>query len=175
MVCHHLADSNLIGASISWNGLRDRYENEIKFLKHLYATHYAERAFHDRELCEYISYMLVSLFDHQGFPELDADGTLAVAKVRRSRWPSWVLSTLRSRERNRCATCPNSISELEGEFHVDHIVPLSQGGCNDIVNLQLLCSSCNLSKAANLEKVSSSIPKYFAWHKSMERHLETSS
>ena len=108
--------------------LRDRYENEIKSLKHLYAMHYAERAFHDRELCQYISFMLVSLFDNEGFPELNADGSLAISKVGRVKWPSWVLRTLRSRERNRCAKCQNSLSELEGRFHIDHIIPLAQGG-----------------------------------------------
>jgi 5-methylcytosine-specific restriction protein A len=31
-------------------------------------------------------------------------------------------------------------------LHVDHILPLAAGGTNDIRNLQVLCSSCNLKK-----------------------------
>lgn len=34
------------------------------------------------------------------------------------------------------------------DLHVDHIVPLSRGGTNDLENLQMLCSRCNLSKGA---------------------------
>lgn len=32
------------------------------------------------------------------------------------------------------------------DLHVDHILPLSRGGTNDLDNLQMLCSRCNLSK-----------------------------
>lgn len=33
---------------------------------------------------------------------------------------------------------------------VDHIVPLSRGGTNDLDNLQLLCRSCNSIKSAKV-------------------------
>lgn len=32
------------------------------------------------------------------------------------------------------------------DLHVDHIVPHSRGGSNDVENLQMLCARCNLSK-----------------------------
>jgi len=34
------------------------------------------------------------------------------------------------------------------KYHVDHIMPLALGGCNDPSNLQLLCPPCNLTKNA---------------------------
>ena len=32
-------------------------------------------------------------------------------------------------------------------LHVDHILPVSKGGTNDMSNLQTLCSECNLYKS----------------------------
>jgi 5-methylcytosine-specific restriction endonuclease McrA len=42
---------------------------------------------------------------------------------------------------NKCLCC-GAVKELS----VDHVIPLSLGGRNDIGNLQLLCRSCNLRK-----------------------------
>lgn len=35
-------------------------------------------------------------------------------------------------------------------LEIDHIVPVSLGGTNDIDNLQTLCSCCNASKGARV-------------------------
>lgn len=45
----------------------------------------------------------------------------------------------------RCALCGASSSERRIE--VDHIVPRSRGGTNDINNLQALCDECNRGKS----------------------------
>ena len=38
----------------------------------------------------------------------------------------------------------------EGPYHIDHIIPRSRGGDNDISNLALACATCNVSKRDKL-------------------------
>ena len=45
----------------------------------------------------------------------------------------------------KCMLC--GASAAEAVLHVDHIVPRSEGGTNDIENLQCLCEQCNLGKS----------------------------
>ena len=44
-----------------------------------------------------------------------------------------------------CAYCEGP---LFGELHVDHMIPISQGGRNDWTNLAVTCPACNLHKNA---------------------------
>jgi hypothetical protein len=50
------------------------------------------------------------------------------------------------RARHRCEYCraPESIFNLE--FEVEHVVPRSRGGPDELPNLALACRSCNLRK-----------------------------
>lgn len=43
----------------------------------------------------------------------------------------------------RCAICKSSESDLQ----IDHVNPVIKGGSNDLDNLQLLCSKCNMTKS----------------------------
>ena len=45
----------------------------------------------------------------------------------------------------RCALC--GATKKEQPLHVDHILPRSRGGKNELENLQVLCSKCNLAKS----------------------------
>lgn len=65
--------------------------------------------------------------------------------------PEWAKRAVFYRDRGRCVLCGKDLcGQLaisgEREIHYDHMVPLEQGGMNDVTNIQLLCSSCNLSK-----------------------------
>jgi hypothetical protein len=49
------------------------------------------------------------------------------------------------RQNGCCAICKN---KLPTKFHRDHVIPIALGGSNDILNIQILCPSCNLRKGA---------------------------
>ena len=50
----------------------------------------------------------------------------------------------------QCQSC--QIIDLSAKkLQIDHIVPLAQGGTNDISNLQTLCAKCNREKSAKID------------------------
>ena len=51
------------------------------------------------------------------------------------------------RQRGACYYCGVEVGK---EYHVDHVVPLSRGGTNDISNLVIACPTCNHKKHARL-------------------------
>jgi HNH endonuclease len=76
-------------------------------------------------------------------------------RLRRSAIPQRVKRAVFHRERGRCAECGNDLSWVLDSLareHFDHVVPLAQGGLNDVTNIQLLCASCNLAKAGELKE-----------------------
>lgn len=79
--------------------------------------------------------------------------------------PQWVKRAIVYRDRGRCINCGKDLSgqfdvEDERGVHFDHIVPLHNGGINDVSNIQLLCQHCNTSKNAS----SFTSNKYKDWY-----------
>lgn len=63
---------------------------------------------------------------------------------RRRYIPAEVSHAVYARDGRVCAYCQTT----EGPFHLDHKLPVSLGGTNDIANLTVACNECNLSKGA---------------------------
>lgn len=54
------------------------------------------------------------------------------------------------RDDYRCQMCGRTVEDGV-KLHIDHIVPVSKGGTNDMNNLQVLCHKCNLAKHDRLD------------------------
>jgi len=48
------------------------------------------------------------------------------------------------RDKYRCIECGNG--KKQSTLHIDHIIPISKGGTDELDNLQTLCETCNLGK-----------------------------
>ncbi|HEW97085.1 MAG: hypothetical protein DRR16_23190 [Candidatus Parabeggiatoa sp. nov. 3] len=62
--------------------------------------------------------------------------------------PKSVRYTVLHRDHYQCVACGRKAAQVELE--IDHIVPVSKGGTNDLNNLQTLCKECNRGKAARI-------------------------
>lgn len=74
-------------------------------------------------------------------------------QIQRCNIPSWVKRAVKHRDRGKCVCCGKDLSgvldcEDRNSIHYDHIVSLSDGGINDISNIQLMCRGCNLRKSS---------------------------
>lgn len=139
--------------------------NHLKPVAHFYIDDFANRALHNRQFCQEISLRCVNALGLLFFTDQsNSTGKWIPNKGRqifkRQRWPVWVQKLLNARERGLCASCSVAFSQLTRDSHIDHIVPLAAGGSNDISNLQLLCSACNLAKKANHQTVAPSFQNY---------------
>jgi 5-methylcytosine-specific restriction endonuclease McrA len=145
--------------------LRNWALNNFETVAGYYIDDFANRALHNRQFCQEVSLMCVSALGLLFSP----DKSNATYKwtpnkghpiFKRQRWPTWVQKALSARERGLCASCSVAFSQLTRDSHIDHIVPLAVGGSNDISNLQLLCSACNLAKKTSHQTVSPSFQNY---------------
>lgn len=84
--------------------------------------------------------------------------------LHRCHLPTWARDAIFFRDRGRCVFCNADLSRLvslQNHNHFDHVVPLAQGGLNDVTNLQLLCTSCNLKKSSNSGATSGHVERWY--------------
>jgi len=67
-----------------------------------------------------------------------------MTKTPRIRIPPEVRKYVFQRDKYQCQSCGKTT--LETDLTIDHIIPLAQGGQNDISNLHTLCFTCNQEK-----------------------------
>lgn len=105
--------------------------------------------FHDKDLMrkfgERVATCIADITPSQ-YPEfLSGVGCL----MRGNYWSRWLESALFYRENGSCAICTRSLTGVidpDAKPHIDHIIPITQGGTSDPTNLQILCSKCNQRK-----------------------------
>lgn len=59
--------------------------------------------------------------------------------------PKDVQRFVRERDGDECVLCGSTV-----KLHLDHIIPVSKGGGNQVENLRVLCQDCNLRKGAGI-------------------------
>ncbi len=85
-------------------------------------------------------------------------------KIRRTHIPTWVRKAVFYRDRGICINCNRDLTGLiviNNVKHFDHIIPLANGGINDVTNIQLLCEECNLSKSNKIIYTSNRYEKWY--------------
>ena len=91
-----------------------------------------------------------------------ADGIITLSLMRkgtrpkpgmRATWPKGLREQLYREQNGLCMYCRARLSNsahidvTRPITHIDHIIPVNQGGTNNRENLQLLCPACNLRKS----------------------------
>jgi hypothetical protein len=102
---------------------------------------------------------VLSDLDPEVASHFERDGVL-----RRVATPEWVKRVVFYRDRGLCCICGRDLSgtlNVWPDDHFDHIVPLSNGGLNDITNMQLLCGDCNRGKS---DKEAATSSRYEDWY-----------
>lgn len=71
------------------------------------------------------------------------------AEARRTRGSRWmtIRRKVMARDCGLCQACKRAGLATVGE-EVDHVVPISEGGTDDLSNLELLCVRCHAAKSA---------------------------
>lgn len=168
-----LRESGKDATDISSDDIYD-YHNELLLSGHLseLIEHLASEVFYilfgNRGLLakfnEYVA-AAVRQLDLDTLPENARASFEKPGQLKRVHIPAWAEKAVFFRDRGLCTNCLTDLSGLLSigfSQHLDHIIPLAQGGVNDITNLQLLCSKCNQAKGPNFSPVSAN---YEAWYK----------
>ena len=74
------------------------------------------------------------------------DNKTTKPKRKRTRIPRGLRHEVFKRDNYRCVEC-GAKKEDGTTLHIDHKIPVSKGGTDELDNLQTLCSDCNLNKS----------------------------
>ncbi len=73
-----------------------------------------------------------------------------VRPTKRVTWPKGLKQELMKHQDNTCVYCGRR--RIARNFQIDHMIPVVQGGSNDISNLQVICGFCNRSKGIQTDQ-----------------------
>ena len=95
--------------------------------------------FQNREFLFKLNETIASVFENESRPRVYI--------------PEWVKRSVLFRDKGCCVFCKKDLTGLytlleDNQKQFDHIVPLANGGINDVCNIQLVCQQCNLRKKA---------------------------
>lgn len=153
-----LAEENIELASLDENDLSSYFETlvEIGTVEELTISVAKEvffLLFLNRELLHTFNDMLANQVQDGADDDIPVEYRRffkAPGVLKRVRIPRWAQRAVFFRDRGRCVFCHRDLTGLisrDSSEHYDHIIPLAQGGYNDVTNLQLLCPKCNLRKS----------------------------
>src|SRR5271166_2713229 len=117
---------------------RARYQNDVQFRAKSIAKKRSRR--HSQEGKAY----------HRTYKQMHTNQTRMHSQTRRARKLGQFIEDVDPRvvyemHGGMCGICKRFI---DGEFHVDHVIPLSKGGMHGYVNVQPAHPICNLEKGA---------------------------
>lgn len=127
-------------------GLHARYPSELARRKHLFCSARCRQAYFVRERNPYYLHGLTrtplyvrAATQKRRARKRNNGGTYTPAEI----------CHLLLLQHHRCYACNGRFKRQKSgsyEFHIDHRIPVSKGGSNDILNLRLLHPKCNISK-----------------------------
>lgn len=123
--------------------------------------------FNNRDILLRFNLLIAQVLQGVNYHNFNSEGANYFNKkgvLKRARIPEWCKTAVFFRDRGRCCFCHQNLSgtlSMDNNKHYDHIVPLGKGGLNDVANIQLLCSSCNLNKGEREIKTSNIYERWY--------------
>jgi len=123
--------------------------------------------FQNRGLLRDFNVMMAGVIGRSSLEEVPEEKKYPFRKegvLKRVAIPVWVQRAVFHRDRALCVLCHRDLSGIISVGNIenyDHIVPLAEGGLNDVSNIQLLCAECNSKKKHHRIETSES---YEVWY-----------
>jgi hypothetical protein len=105
--------------------------------------------FQDRTLLEVFNDIMANQVSESELDEIDEEYREFFSEpgiLKESPVPLWVKEEVNSRDQGQCVNCQSEIPDIFDKDQSDrfcHIVPLTDGGLNDVTNIQILCCDCD--------------------------------